>query len=92
MRARDEFLQLSCMEWRSVSICRGPNVGKEKHYISANGDKKYHFKMPHDDLSTNKKPAASLKRRKWGLGIPIHIQTTCMLINMSLYAIYFNRY
>ena len=40
----------------------------------------------------NNKTAASLKRRKWGLGIPIHIKMTLIFTNMPFTAITIDEY
>ena len=37
--------------------------------------------------TTNKVPAASLKRRKHGLGLPIHIKKVSLLLNIRYYII-----
>ena len=41
---------------------------------------------------TNKKPVADLERRKWGLGISIHIKMTIILSNMQFVTIHKNPY
>ena len=38
-------------------------------------------------FSKNKAPAASLKRRKWGLGLPIHAKMSWILVNLLYYTI-----
>ena len=35
----------------------------------------------------NRAPAASLKRRKWGLGIPIHIKSQFILNSIGYYTL-----
>ena len=35
----------------------------------------------------NKTPEASLKRRKWGWGLPIHIKRPLILLNIGYYII-----
>ena len=39
-----------------------------------------------------KKTSASLKRRKWGLGLPFHIQMTFIIINIPCLAINVHQY
>ena len=38
-------------------------------------------------LKTKKEPAASLKRRKHGLGLPIHMKKVSILINIRYYIV-----
>ena len=35
----------------------------------------------------NKRPAASLKHRKWDLGLPIHVEMSLILNNIDYYTI-----
>ena len=45
------------------------------------------FKRRMSEQQQNKVPAASLKRRKHGLGLPIHIKKVSILLNIGYYVI-----
>ena len=46
------------------------------------GQKMTFLEQKHVGCQTKKTPAASLKRRKWGLGLPIHMKNLSILMNM----------
>ena len=85
MRSQDEIRQLVCLELCSTSSwCFQKQA---KHKIFTNID--YNGPLPkrHILVQKRKNPAASPKRRKWGLGISIHIKMKFILINMTCIAI-----
>ena len=82
-RAQDEIQQPFYMDLRSASIrCFQKYV---KHYISTNTYTQ-HRHCKNKLMCKTEKPAVSLKRREWGLGILIHIEMTLTLLDMPFIA------
>ena len=78
MRAHDEVRQLFCMGLRSASIWCFPKYVKTLH-VNKHLQKLFVFKRARQKQKT---PEASLQRRKLGLGVPIHIKMTLILMNL----------
>ena len=94
MRAQDEIRQLMFMDLRSPSILCFPKSAWSSHMRLKIivFDKNEPFWNNACRCKNKKQPAASLKRRKWGLGLPIHLKMTFIMINMPLIATHIDEY
>ena len=88
MRVQDEIRLRSCMEVRAAlsNMSKTPDI--DKHWLKRSVYKRHIFLQK----QTQKTFAASLRCRKWGLGIPIHIQIRLILNHMPFIAIHIDWY